>query len=130
MLRMAVLIEADHRADAVVGEAIAVAHSEPVRATLVAVVPHARGRGCAVSPAPLNEAIEQAAGVDLWNAAQRIGDCDRRILRDGLDPSLPEWLAAEGFDLVLLPRRRWRTRNGHPRAAGLRAVPGLQVRVL
>lgn len=130
MLRMAVLIEAGHRADAAVAAAIAVAGAEPVRATLVAVVPHARGRGCAVSPAPLNEAVEQAAGVDLWNAGQRLGECDRRILRDGLDPSLPEWLAAEGFDLVLLPKR-WRgARGGHPQASRLRAVPGLQVRVL
>ncbi len=130
MLRMAVLIEAGHRADAAIAEAVALAGSEPISATLVAVVPHARGRGCAVSATPLNEAIEQAAGVDLWNAGQRLGDCDRRILRDGLDPSLLEWVAAEGFDLVLLPRRRRRAHGGHPEAARLRAVPGLQVRVL
>ncbi len=127
---MAVLIEAGHRADAAVNEAVALAGTEPVSATLVAVVPHARGRGCAVSATPLNEAIEQAAGADLWNAGQRLGACDRQILRDGLDPSLPEWLAAGGFDLVLLPRRRRRAGSGHPEAARLRAIPGLQVRVL
>jgi hypothetical protein len=130
MLRMAVLIEAGHRADAAVAEAAALAGSEPASTTLVAVVPHARGRGCAVSPTPLNEAIEEAAGVDLWTAGQHLGVCDRRILRDGLDPSLPEWVAAEGFDLVLLPRRRRRVRGGHPQAARLRNVPGLAVRVL
>jgi hypothetical protein len=111
-MRIAALVPGGRRAQRVLDEVIALAASDPLEVTLFAVVAHATGRGCAVSPTPLNDAIDEAATADLDAAALylplAVPVVDRLVLREGVDPSLAAWASEGRFDLVVLAgRRRW-----------------------
>ncbi len=116
-LRIVALVQRGRRGQRVLAEVLELARAGPVEVTLIAVVAHATGRGCAVSPTPLNDAIDEAATDDLNAAALRlplsIPVPDRRVIREGDDPSLAEWVSGGHFDVVLLAgRRRWPASRG------------------
>jgi hypothetical protein len=132
-VRIAALVQRGRRGDRVLTEVLSMARSRAVDVTLVAVVAHATGRGCAVSPAPLNEAIDEAAAADLDAAAMwlplSVPVRDRRVLRDGLDPPLGAWVTEHEFDLVLVPGRRRFGRRA-PGVAGLAELSDILVRFI
>lgn len=123
-LRIAALIERGRRGRRVLSEVLALAADGAVEVSLVAVVAHASGRGCAVSPTPLNDAIDEAATAELDAAALAlplaIPVVDRRLLRKGAAPTLAEWTSEHGFDVVLVAGRHWPGGLRAPRLGRLR----------
>lgn len=69
---VAAVVERGRRGQRVLAEVLELAGAGAVEVTLIAVVTHATGRGCAVSPTPLNDAIDEAATDDLNAAALRL----------------------------------------------------------
>ncbi|MGI9184734.1 MAG: hypothetical protein ACR2GZ_07190 [Solirubrobacteraceae bacterium] len=132
-LRIVALVERGRRGQRVLAEVLELAQAGAVEVTLIAVVAHANGRGCAVSPAPLNAAIDQAATDDLDAVALRlplsIPVVDRRVMPEGGDPSPAEWVSASHFDVVLMAgRRRWRASRVLGVDSGLPELDGGEVR--
>jgi hypothetical protein len=134
-LRIVAIVERGRRGQRVLAEVLELAEAGAVEVTLIAVVTHATGRGCAVSPTPLNDAIDEAATDDLDAAALRlplsIPVVDRRVIRAGGDPSPAEWVSAGRFDVVLMAgRRRWRVAPLRGAGARLAKLGGVEVRAV
>ncbi|MGH2870416.1 MAG: hypothetical protein ACRDNK_22965 [Solirubrobacteraceae bacterium] len=133
-LRIVALVERGRRGPRVLAEVLALAEAGAVEVTLIALVAHATGRGCAVSPAPLNDAIDEAATDDLNAAALRlplsIPVVDRCVMRDGADPSLAEWVSEGQFNVVVMAGRRWRPSRVPGVADGLAELDGVEVRAV
>jgi hypothetical protein len=132
-LRIVAVVERGRRGARVLDEVLELAEAGAVEVTLLAVVAHANGRGCAVSPAPLNDAIDEAATDDLNAAALRlplsIPVVDRRVMPEGGDPSPAEWVSGGYFDVVLIAsRRRWRPSRALGADSGLTELDGVEVR--
>jgi nucleotide-binding universal stress UspA family protein len=110
--------------------------NEKATLTVVGVAPTApSGSRCGGSALGFNAVVREAVTEELDMARQRLGHAAGRtdyvLLVEGEDPPLEEWIAARGFDLILLPARRRLLRTpGHPAAARLRNVPGAEVRVV
>jgi hypothetical protein len=104
--------------------------------TVVAVAPTApSGSRCGGSALEFNAIVREIAAAELDEARMRLGHASGRtnyaLLVEGKDPPLEEWIAARGFDLVLLPARRRLLRTpGHPAAARLRDVTDAEIRVV
>jgi hypothetical protein len=104
--------------------------------TVVGVAPRApNGPACCGSALEFNAAIRQSVADELDEARQRLGSAAGRtnyvLLVEGEDPPLKDWIAARGYDLILLPARRRLLRTpGHPAAARLRGITGAEVRVV
>jgi hypothetical protein len=134
-LQIVALVERGRRGQRVLAGVLELADAGAVEVTLVAVVTHATGRGCAVSPAPLNDAIDEAATDDLNAAALclplSIPVVDRRVIREGGDPSLAEWVSAGQFDVVLMAgRRRWRASPVRGAGSHLAELDSVEVRAV
>jgi hypothetical protein len=73
---------------------------------------------------------------DLDRARRRLGRAGERanfvLLIDGSEPSLAQFAAEGGFDLVLLPAHRRPLRSGahHPEAARLKLTAGAEIRIV
>ncbi|MBV9165230.1 MAG: hypothetical protein JO342_03650 [Solirubrobacterales bacterium] len=104
--------------------------------TVVAVVPTAAsGSRCGGSALEFNAIVKESVTNELDGARQRLGQAAGRtsfeLLVEGEDRSPEEWIAAGGFDLVLLPARRRPLRgSGHPAAARLRRATDAEVRIV
>jgi hypothetical protein len=104
--------------------------------TVVAVAPKApSGCRCGGSAVEFNAFLRETVADDLDGARERLGRAGGRtdyvLLVDGEAPTLEEWIAAGGYDLILLPERRHLLRPaGHPAAGRLRGVTGAEVRVV
>jgi hypothetical protein len=131
-----VLFEAGRTGEAAVELARDLASREPAAVTLVSIAPQAPVlRGCLPSASDYNAAVRDAvikelarAEETLWGLGSR---AESRVLVEGKDPSLAELAATGGFDLVLLPARRWLLPGrGHPAAAQLRRASPAEVRVV
>lgn len=103
--------------------------------TAVSVAPQAGTlRGCGPSARPYNDAVLDEVAKELEQAEELLwplgSQADCRLLVEGVDPALGEFVAAQHFDLVLLPARRRPLRSTkHPAAAALRRL-GAEVRVV
>jgi hypothetical protein len=82
-----------------------------------------------------NRAVCDTAEAELLQARKELGAMAERasfkLLVQDKDPPLVAWVAAGGFDVVLLPAR-WRPlrRSKHPAAEALRRSTGADVRVI
>lgn len=129
------LFEAGRAGVAAVELAREIASDGQTTVTLVGIVQRPPTvRGCLPSGAALDAAVRDAVARDLERAGRLLGaigsrgEC--RLLVEGADPSLEEFVAQGRFDLVLLPahRRPLRSSN-HPAAAALRCL-GAEVRIV
>ena len=82
-----------------------------------------------------NRAVCESAEAELRQARRELGPFAERaafkVLVEDKDPPLAAWIAAGGFDLVLLPaRRRPLRRAKHPAAEPLRRSTSAEVRVI
>ena len=90
------------------------------------------GAGSAID---YNRAVCDAADAELRRARELLGHVGNRALLKLLvqdeDPPLAAWIAAGGFDVVLLPARRRPLRSAkHPAADQLRKSTTAEIRVV
>jgi nucleotide-binding universal stress UspA family protein len=90
--------------------------------------------GCVPSAQPYNDAVRDEVAKELKQVEELLwplgGRAECRLLVEGVDPRLDEFVAAQHFDLVLLPARRRPLRSTkHPAAAALERL-GAEVRVI
>jgi nucleotide-binding universal stress UspA family protein len=103
--------------------------------TAVGIAPQAGTlRGCTPSARPYNDAVREEVAKELEQAEELLwplgSRAECRLLVEGVDPALDEFVAAQHFDVVLLPARRRPLRSTkHPAAAALRRL-GAEVRVV
>jgi hypothetical protein len=135
--RIAVVLEPGRSGAAALTQATALAASPGAELTVVAVAPKAIGCRCCGGPSPYayNCAVRDDVAQDLHDAAARLDrgaqDINVKLLVEGRDPPLEEWVAQSRVDLVLLPAR-WRPlrRPDHPAARLLRRLTDASVRVV
>jgi hypothetical protein len=134
---IAVVLEPGRSGAAALAQATALAASPGAELTVVAVAPNAVGCRCCGGPSPYayNCAVRDDVAQELHDAAARL-DCGARdvkvkLLVEGRDPPLEEWVVQSGVDLVLLPAR-WRVlrSRSHPAAQLLRRLTDASVRVV
>ena len=134
--RVAVLHESGQAGAAALDLARELDLQEGASLTVVAVVPTApSGSRCGGSALEFNSIVKETVANELDGARERLGHAAGRtsyaLLVQGEDPPLEEWIAAQGFDVILLPaRRRLLRTSGHPAAARLRRVTDADVRVV
>jgi hypothetical protein len=104
--------------------------------TVVSVAPQDTRICCGAGSAiDYNRAVCEAAAAELRRARDLLGDAGNRasfkLLVQDKDPPLARWVAASGFDVVLLPaRRRPLRRAKHPVVDQLRRSTSAEVRVI
>ena len=104
--------------------------------TVVAVAPSAPSAPrCGGSALEFNAAVRDVVADELDQARTRLGHAAGRtsyvLLVEGEDPPLEKWMAAQCFDVILLPaRRRLLRTTAHPLAARLRGLTAAEVRVV
>lgn len=104
--------------------------------TVLAVVPMApSGTRCGNSASEFNDIVRDAVADELDQArAQLVEIGDRaafRLLVEGSDPPLPEWVRGAGVDVVLLPSRRRPLRSRkHPAAGALERTTDAEIRIV
>lgn len=135
--RVAVVLEPGRSGAAALTQATALAASPDAELTVVAVAPKAVGCRCCGGPSPYayNCAVRDDVAQDLHDAVARLDggarDIKVKLLVEGRDPPLEEWVVQSRVDLVLLPAR-WRPlrRRDHPAAPVLRRLTDATVRVV
>jgi nucleotide-binding universal stress UspA family protein len=135
--RVLVLYEQSRAGIAAIDEARVLVEREHATVTVVAVAPQApSGPRCGNSAIEYNEAVADSVARDLDRARRRLGRAGERanfvLLIDGSEPSLAQFAAEGGFDLVLLPAHRRPLRSGahHPEAARLKLTAGAEIRIV
>jgi hypothetical protein len=137
--RVLALSEPGRRGSAAVDVARDFVAADPGVLTVLSVAPQdtaARcGRCCGSNPTAFNRAVAEATAEELHEARSRLGQIAESVtftmLVEGVDPPLADWVAAQKFELVLLPaRRRLLGGAGHPEAERLRAKTSAEVRVV
>jgi nucleotide-binding universal stress UspA family protein len=104
--------------------------------TVIGVVPQGvSGARCGNSALDYNLAVQDSVAKDLEHARARLGEfgahASYELLIERTSPSLDEFAAAGGFDLVLLPARRRPLRApGHPAAERLRLATGAEIKII
>lgn len=132
--RIMVLFEPGLAGTAALDLARQLAASDHSTVTVVSVVPQAAASRCAYSPTDFNATVRDAAADELKQARAQLGEIADRaafvLLIEGTDPPLHEFVAAAGFELVLLPARRRPLRSAkHPAAAALSGT-GAEVQIV
>lgn len=137
-MRIVAVSEPGRNGAAALARATALATASSAQLTIVATAPqtatHCRSCG-GVSIAAFNRAVCDEVAVELQSAIGRLDfDADKmsvKLLIEGSDPALEQWIAQGEFDLVLLPARRsgWYYRS-HPAARVLRGTTGADIRVI
>jgi nucleotide-binding universal stress UspA family protein len=134
--RVLVVYERTRAGAAAVDQARVLAEREHAIVTVVGVAPQApSGPRCGNSAVEYNEAVADSVTLDLAKAAERLGQAAERatflLLVDGVDQTVEQLARSGGFDLVLLPahRRPFRT-PGHPEAARLSLIAGVEIRIV
>ena len=134
--RVLVLCEHGGAGAAAIAFARDLARDEHVAVTVVGVAPQApSGSRCGNSAIEFNDVVAESVVQDLERAREQLGQAAERasfqLLVEGAPPSLAEFAAAGGFDLVLLPARRRPLRAAyHPQAKQLGRVPGAEIRIV
>ena len=135
--RVAVVIEPGRSGQAALARAAELA-ADKADVTLVATVPQTTTscRHCGgVSPDVYKRAVRDDVAKDLQHAATRLklpaGGPNVKLLVEGSDLPLVDWIAHGGFDAVLLPARRSGLRFGsHPIERSLRGLTGTEVQIV
>lgn len=88
-----------------------------------------------VSPHVYNQAVRDDIAEDLHRATMTAGldthHINVKLLIEGTDPPLADWIAQKQFDLVLLPARRTGLRfRSHPTAQMLRGLTSADIQVI
>jgi nucleotide-binding universal stress UspA family protein len=103
--------------------------------TVVGIAPRAPKLHCVGSARAYDDAVRDAVARELEQAEELLwpigsrGEC--RLLTEGSDPPLQEFVARERFDLVLLPAHRRPLRSAkHPAADALRRSTAAEVRIV
>ncbi|HEY1516708.1 MAG TPA: hypothetical protein VGF91_09835 [Solirubrobacteraceae bacterium] len=134
--RVLVLCEHGGAGAAAIAFARDLAQDVHVAVTVVGVAPQApSGSRCGNSATEFNDAVAESVVQDLERAREQLGRAAERasfrLLVEGAPPSLADFAAAGGFDLVLLPARRRPLRAAyHPQAKQLGQVPGAEIRIV
>ncbi len=134
--RVAVLYESGPSGTAALDLARELDLQEGADLTVVAVVPTAAsGSRCGGSAREFNAIVKETVANELDGARERLGQAAGRtsyaLLAEGEDPPLQEWIAAQGFDVILLPASRHFLRTSeHPAAARLRRATDAEVRIV
>jgi hypothetical protein len=134
--RVAVLYESGPAGTAALDLARELDLQEGASLTVVAVVPTAAsGSRCGGSALEFNTFVKETVANELDEARERLGHAAGRthyaLVVEGEDPPLEQWIAAQGFALILLPARRRLLRSSeHPAAARLRRVTDAEVRTV
>ena len=132
--RVLAVFEPGHAGEATLREAAELAESgsELSVVTLAPQAPPCRccGKG---GTGPYNIAVREEAESELRQARDFLGSTARRasftVLAGQPSPPLSTWAAEAGFDLILLPTRRF-TRGDNPFARGVRQATSAEVRLL
>jgi hypothetical protein len=136
--RIVVVSEPGRNGAAALARARALAAASSSQLTVVATAPqtttHCRSCG-GVSPRAYNRAICDEVAQDLREVTTQLGidprDMDVKLLIEGTDPPLAQWIAEGRFDLVVLPARRSGLHfRSHPTAGQLRRLSGAEVDVV
>jgi nucleotide-binding universal stress UspA family protein len=133
--RILVVFESGRSGVAAVEVARELATHDDSSVTAVTLAPQAPTlRGCVPSAQPYNDAVRDEVAKELEQAEELLwplgSRAECRLLVEGVDPRLDEFVAVQHFDLVLLPARRRPLRSTkHPAAATLRRI-GAEVRVI
>jgi hypothetical protein len=104
--------------------------------TVVSVAPQDTRICCGAGSAiDYNRAVCEAADAELRQARELLGHAGNRasfkLLVQDKDPPLAAWIAACGFDVVLLPARRRPLRSAkHPAVDQLRRSTSAEVRIV
>ena len=134
-MRLLVLYETGRAGTAALELARQEALHSPDTVTVVSVAPAAPSWSrCGNSALEFNEIVRETVAKELEQAREQLATLGERasfqLLIEGSDPPLSEWVAAGGFDIVLLPARRRPLRAAkHPAAAALSGA-GAVVRVV
>jgi nucleotide-binding universal stress UspA family protein len=134
--RVLVVYERTRAGAAAVDQARVLAEREHAIVTVVGVAPQAlSGPRCGNSAMEYNEAVADSVARDLDKAAERLGQAAERatllLLVDGVDQTVEQLARSGGFDLVLLPAHRRPFRKpGHPEAARLSLIAGVEIRIV
>jgi hypothetical protein len=134
--RVVVLYEPGRTGSAALDLAGRFARDDGCALAVVGVAPQDTRICCgAVSAMDYNHAVREAADAELRQARTLLGDAGKhasfKLLVQDKDPPLAAWIAAGGFDVVLLPaRRRLLRRARHPLADELRGTTGADVRIV
>ncbi len=133
--RVLIVCEHSRAGAAAIDLARELAEFEDAAVTVVAVAPQApSGPRCGNSATEYNNAVADSVVRDLEHARERLGPVAKRasfrLLIEGAGPTLAQFAAAGGFDLVLLPAHRRPLRAAyHPEAKRLE-VAGAEVRLV
>ena len=134
--RVLVVYERTRAGAAAVDQARVLVEREHATITVVAVAPRApSGPRCGNSAVQYNEAVADSVARDLDKAGEQLGQAAERatflLLVDGVDQTLEQLARSGGFDLVLLPAHRRPFRKpGHPEAARLSLIAGVEIRIV
>jgi nucleotide-binding universal stress UspA family protein len=134
--RVLVLFEPGRGGAAVLELARELVERQGATLTVVSVAPQGvSGARCGNSALDYNLVVQDSVAEDLDDARAWLGEFGARasfeLLIERASPSLEEFAAAGGFDLVLLPARRRPLRApGHPAAERLRVATGAELQVI
>jgi hypothetical protein len=134
--RVVVVFEPGHAGAAALELARELVERERATLTVVSVVPQAAsGSRCGGSALEYNSMVRDTVAHELDQAREQIapisGQTAFELLIEGADPPLHEFIAAAGFELILLPAHRRPLRSvKHPAAAALSRLPGAEVRIV
>jgi hypothetical protein len=134
--RIAVVFEPGASGGAALRQAAALGAMPGRELTVVGIAPQATGPDrCGPSPDAYNCAVRDEVAQELREATALLGrvaeDITVRLLVEGSDPPLENWVAQGGFDIVLLPaRRRFLRSLGHPAVRRLQRLTDAEVRVV
>jgi hypothetical protein len=133
--RVLVLYEAGRSGAAALARAARLIRERQVEVTMATVAPRDTSRPrCVLYTGALNDGVRAQATAELFEARRLLGSAGEHaryeLLVDDRDHALEAWVAAGGFDLVLLPARRWRPGPGHPAARRLRRCCDAEVLVI
>jgi hypothetical protein len=135
-MRLLLVFEPGRAGRAALDLAVRTVQSEAAELTVVSVAPRARsGSRCGNSAHDYNLAVRDAVAHELDQVRAQLEEhyiaASFRLLADGARPSLEQFVATSGFDLVLLPARRRPLRAAtHPALARLRQLSGLEVELI
>ena len=134
-MRVLVLSEPGRGGLAALDQACELAVNSNAALMVVGLAPQARSGQCTGPAAGYNDAVADSVVMELEQVRERLGelgvDASYRLLIEGAPPSLDQFVADGGFDVVLLPARRRPFRAaGHPAAKRLSGACGAEVRVI
>lgn len=131
-----VLFEPGRSGTAALDLARGLAERDRASVTVLAVVPEApSGSRCGNSATEYNSIVRDTVARELDQAREHLaeigGHVAFKLLAEGTDPPLPDWVRGAGVDVVLLPSRRRPLRSlKHPAAAALRRSTDAEVRIV